>query len=792
MRTEADIRSAMRALPKSTLNEIYEEDFNRLSESGKRTRSFAIQVFSILLCAQEVLSPEALIQATAKTVSQQEETMTLAKMIDVCFNLVVIDSELNVLRFAHVSFEEFLETRAEFAPHYVHRMAASSCLELCLQGLPRGMETDMSPKDDFHHYSAVYWAEHCRVTISHGSDDLVTCKMQEFVFDGGDVALSFVDWIQQVDSFTKILPNDHALAKELNSVIHSGGSPLFTACVFGLAPIIDHLAHETDYDWKQTNDFGQNGLYLAAAFGHRTIVQSLLQHDVYVNAFCGKFGHPLHAACFGGHAGVVELLLGHGADPKLGPRSALECALLADHENIALLLLNGKFDVSDQVEYDSILQQAAEAGFADVVQFLQKEYASLYGDLGSSGCRALEVAIFKGQTGMIKRYMQRLTDPRIEMPKDAIATAALGGQDTVIGLLVDQGLDLNKEGVLGTPLRAASIMCHESTVRLLLRLGASLHVSGSFGEPLQAAAMRGHESITRTLLGHGADVNSKGGLYGTALQAAAHRGHQKIVEILLDAGADVYRDGFSRDAFHAASEGGHEGIVRLLLQKGFKVQHALNKRFGPAAVPAAVPSTYRNLLRDASPSRLQETKPTWAHQPESDDWHERASVVEFSHVVEKMRGSITSELELIKPYRERRHDYEQRHVYQEHHALHAAAANGHVTVVELLLSQLDMIDISESEFVAAFREASENGHEKVVSQLLSDQVEVKDLKAALEAAALKGHLAVVNLLIDHEDRLGLARVETVHISHPAAKGSNIDICSQVRQSTYFAVPKSRC
>ncbi len=78
------------------------------------------------------------------------------------------------------------------------------------------------------------------------------------------------------------------------------------------------------------------------------------------------------------------------------------------------------------------------------------------------------------------------------MPEDAIAIPALGGQDSMISLLLDQGLDLNEEGVFGTPLRAASILCHESTVRLLLKLGASLHASGSFGEPLQAAAMRGH------------------------------------------------------------------------------------------------------------------------------------------------------------------------------------------------------------------------------------------------------------------------------------------------------------
>ena len=150
----------MRALSKNTLNELYEEDWTQISDSGRRARSYAIQVFSMFLCAQEALS----IQALVKTISQQEETMDLAKMMDIYLNLIILDSELNVLRFAHISFQEFLETRVEFAPHYVHRVAAEICLDLCLEGLPRGMETDLSPKDYFHHYSAVYWAEHCKIT----------------------------------------------------------------------------------------------------------------------------------------------------------------------------------------------------------------------------------------------------------------------------------------------------------------------------------------------------------------------------------------------------------------------------------------------------------------------------------------------------------------------------------------------------------------------------------------------------------------------------------------------------
>ena len=811
MKTEADIKSAMRALPAKTLNELYEEDFALLSQTGQYSRGYATQVFSMLLCMQEALSPETLIQALAKMIPPQGEEMTITKMINICSNLVVWDSELNVLRFAHMSFQEFLETQEEFAQRNVHSVAATNCLDSCLQGLPREIESDLLPKDNFDHYSAVYWAEHCRIAIDSGNDDLIRMKMLEFVFDEGDTALSFVDWLQAVKNFTKKLPNDHALAKDLDSVINSRDSPLFTACVFGLAPVIDELEHVTEYDWNQANDLGQSGLYLAAGAGHVTIVQCLLQHEININAFGGNFGHALHTACFHGHESIVECLLEHGADPKVGARSALGYALLGDHENIALLLLDGRFDVSDQSEFDSTLQQAAEAGFSKVVKFLQKSYSSLYGDLGSSTCRAVELAIFRGRIPVVERRMQKTSDPRVDMPKGAIATAALGGQNKMISLLVDHGMDLNEEGVYGTPLRAASIMCHESTVRLLLRFGASVHILGSFGGPLQAAAMRGHESITRTLLSHGANVNSKGGLYGTALQAAAHRGHQKIVEVLLDAGADVHENGFSRDALHAASEGGHEKIVRFLLERGFKFSEPMSWS-RPKFRRCSEGFQRKNLLRDASPSRLQETKPPWDNQPEPEpeNWHERASVTTSSQVIDKLRGAVSRELELVQPYREPHMDRD------ENYALCAAAAkghatvvelllnevgpeeigaalieackNGHATVVELLLNHLDTMDISKDNISTAFVEACKNGKEKVVNLLLSDKLEIEVMRAALSAAASEGHIKVVNILKDHENKLGLTRVESVSLSRLAARDSS----TQVRHFICLAPPGVFC
>ena len=769
MKTEADIRNAMGILPNDTLYDLYEDNLTQIKASGQHTRQYATQVFSLLLCAEEALSPKALIQATARTTAQQRETMTMTRILDICFNLIALDSEMNVLRFAHTSFQDYLKTKIEFSSHNVHEVAATTCLQLCLEGLPSGMESGISSKDDFYHYSAVYWAKHCSIALIDGDNTPIITRLRDFVFDEEDVSLGFIDWMQEVGKIVENLSNHHGLAKQLSSVMNSNGSPLFTACAFGLAPILGDLEREINLDWNQTNDLGQSGLYLAAATGHHNIVQTLLELKADINTSGGKFNRPLHAACFGGHTFVVNLLLEHGADPKAGPESALEYAILADHEDIALTLLDGNFDITNQAEYDSITQRAAEAGFADVTRLLQKQYTSRYGGLGSSRCKAVEVAILKGRTEVVERYMQKMKDPKIEMPDTAIATAALGGQDGMIHRLLDHGLDLNKEGPFGTPLRAACIMGNESTVRLLLRISANTHSSGSFGDPLQAAAMRGHEIITRTLLSHGAEVNSKGGLYGTALQAAAHRGHQRVVEILLEAGANVYQKGFSRDAFHAASEGGHEEIIRLLIERGFHARQ-------PPPTPMYhkhLKSPYRDLLRDASPSRPRQADHARNHPSRPEHWNVQRSPTDSSHVEKKVRGDAASELEAIESY-SGRNGYLDRN---KNYALRAAAAKGHDTVVKLLLSQLGTAGIRQSEIVAAFQEACENGHETVVIQLLSDHLKAEALEDALEAAALNGHLNVVNLLIDHEHRHALAPVETASIRRPRSKGKDVYISS---------------
>lgn len=731
---ESDIRAAMHKLPKSSLDDLYEEDFLSFKRSGQHSESYALEVFSMLLSAREPLSPKAIIQALATTARGEDETMTTNKLIYICHNLVVEDRELDILRFSHISFQEFLETRAELAPGIANSVVATKCLNVCLNGFSPDLEaeSDRSLKDDFYQYSAVYWAYHCHLA---GTDTVnkTMKRLEEFIFDGDDINLSFLDWLDVASKFARCLPNDHLLKKKLDSARNSQGSPLFAACFFGLGIIIERLTQSTLYDWNQENDLGQSGLYLAAVAGHQPIVESLLRHQANVNIEGGRFGYPLHAACYNGHTGIMKMLMEHGADPSLGSKNALEYAVLAGQQKSALQLLNGNLSISTQEEYDRIVLQAAEAGYADVIQLLQDKYAFSIGRTGWLQDRAVNFALFKGRTNVIERHLQRLGDPKTDMPKGAISTAALGGQDIMVRLLLKIGLNLDEEGTFGTPLRAASIMCHESTVKFLLEVGATPRTSGALGPPLHAAAMQGHSKIIQSLLDHGAEVNYCGGLYGTALQAAAYRGHPRAVELLLDAGADVYTAGFSPDALHAASESGNEDIVRLLLERGYE---GTRTRFGVVQA-APYPNEYIDLLRDATLDHHR------AKNSVRDLAQTRSLQDKISFINNTIRGIEIPEEVPNLPYRNGQDRFEDRY------AIRAAAANGHRGVVQLLLSQRDQIHVPDTEIVAALREACQNGHEEVVGLLLSYHVAIRDVIAGLEAAANKGHLKVVTVILDH-------------------------------------------
>ncbi|KAK2781391.1 hypothetical protein FQN53_000582 [Emmonsiellopsis sp. PD_33] len=174
-------------------------------------------------------------------------------------------------------------------------------------------------------------------------------------------------------------------------------------------------------------------------------------------------------------------------------------------------------------------------------------------------------------------------------PGPPLYLTARNGNEKISQILLEHGADVDIQGGWsGSPLQAASLHANEEIIKLLLEHGADVNIQGGgSGSPLQAASLHANEEIIKLLLEYGADMNIQGGEYGSALEAASCMGNEEIVKLLLKHGADVNAQGGFGGALQAASSEGHEGTVKLLLEHEADV-NIQGGKFGSALQAASL------------------------------------------------------------------------------------------------------------------------------------------------------------------------------------------------------------
>ncbi|KAL8925653.1 MAG: hypothetical protein Q9208_003336 [Pyrenodesmia sp. 3 TL-2023] len=715
---ESDVEEAMRRFSKDTLDQLYSEILQSIHNAESLSRKIATYAFSLLLCLHEPLSPASFLTAVSFADGKDEAVLQLPQLLRICFNLITVDTKMDVLRFAHTTVQEYLEAQDDFSLTKTEGIVATICLNTYLYTPSVGTGAGLSPAEHFREYGALYWGEHCRATFATGTDSRLFQMIRDFMLENASISLSFTGWLEDAQEYAKILPRHHPMKRKLSAVACQDQTLLFTLCVFGLANLLRQVLDAFTLDLNGKNDSGQTGLYLACSIGHLTVARILLEHGADINVSGGRLGKPLQAACFEGHTDIVQLLIVNGADTKSRGlfHNALQAAAKGNHEDIAMVLLQSGFEMNSQSEYDQALEEASQTGFMKVVDYLQKTYGPTFGNASLADCSAIHAAIRKGHIGVLQRFIRNTAEPKAELPADSVATAALGGHDGMVTLLIDRGLNIEYEGQFGTPLRSASLLGYDSTVRLLLNHAARASARTSIGNALEAAAMNGYCSIVKSLLQAGVDSNIKGGSYGTALQAAAYRGHTKVAEILLDAGANVNSAGISEDAFHAAVEGGREELMRLFLDRGFRPR-CLDL---PPLYSMRSPQPYKDLLRSVALDRWTAKYELATHQRRQD-----TNLNPFPN-----SGRMTDVIV------ERNHDNEE------------TLSQGHLRVAEKMLKfHSDNTLVLDAAIERLFYEAVKNGREEVVECFLSKRLYlVPYLEDALRVAASGGHLKTLDML----------------------------------------------
>jgi ankyrin repeat protein len=274
----------------------------------------------------------------------------------------------------------------------------------------------------------------------------------------------------------------------------------------------------------------------------------------------------------------------------------------------------------------------------------------------------------------------------------------------------NQHMDLDEDEAVVSALQMAVILQFPALVEYLLEHGKDddTHTDDSNGfQPLYYACQGGNEDIVNALLGANANINyTSSGDKPTALHAAASHGHQGIVQILLDRDADV--DATSPDhgtALYAAIANHDHKITELLLERDAQV----------------------NIIGGAALRALN-------------------------------IGALVGNLEGVRELIDHDADIDPDEEYWYGSALGGASRNGHADMVEFLLSSGWSPSRTMKTYGSFLTAAATYKHLAVVEILLEKEDRTPVLEMALQAAAQRGYVAIVEAILDKKTTLRLGKV----------------------------------
>ncbi|KAK5050918.1 hypothetical protein LTR84_003477 [Exophiala bonariae] len=550
---EEDVLEELSSLPKS-LAELWADAMARISRKNSAANIVAIQSLCWILCAREALQAEEFVTAICHAARVD---LTKHEIITVCENLVVLDDETNVFRYAHLSVREFMETADEFDIGTVESSLALQCLTFCVDGITQGdSDGEDAAEDSFLLYATLYWPFHSRAAWHEKTSELTL--LLERLLSQPCTSMSFMQhWVSYVEQLSTVNVEDKGsmrLQLSLSRMRH----PIFLVVAFAFNEFYNDNWTADLNDMHLVNEYGLTPLAVACNIENFAMARILVMKGAAVDIMDNDrgsivrgrvsiFQNPLCAAPYHGWRELVEFLLEAGAQPYLpynsGNLLALSAAAMLDDMEITKRRLAARAHAHMHELYSGKppLLYAAQEGHTEVCRVLLEAGASPNMKSGSAGPENLP-----------------------------LEQACKRGDLSLIQLLLEYGADMEAPTAWrGTPLASAAWESRLQVVEYLLSKGADprLH-SGPFGTAFLSAVAVGSPEIVLLMLRKDLDV-SYVGPRGTALGLAIGYRCPEALRLLLHSGADVHTDcnwnGVVHNAFTFAAVEGNQAIMIELL-----------------------------------------------------------------------------------------------------------------------------------------------------------------------------------------------------------------------------------
>ncbi|XP_067669979.1 ankyrin-3-like [Haliotis asinina] len=564
---------------------------------------------------------------------------------------------------------------------------------------------------------------------------------------------------------------------DLSLVSEQGDTVLHLACHRDHVPMVKHILTKHIVGVNSRGMNGRTPVMIAAMYGHKGVLNVLVDNGGDVSLVDSNGENVLHAACRGGNSNMVLHFLSNRIariSSKTGNgQTPLMLAAEGGHEGVFDLLVSKGADptVKDSSN-NNIVHMACLGGCVKIVQRVIADNVARLTSTGSNGRKAFMFAAERGHIKVIDVLKQHGCDLSVTDAdrNNLLHIACLGGHiETVLYVLGLELFDINCRGKCGrTPLMVAALEGNRHVFDVLVRKGGDPSLVDDDGNNILHIASLGHDvdMVTHVLTLNKAGINSRGRYGRTAVMLAAESGHRDVFFFLACKGSDLECvDENGDNILHVACIGGHVTMVECIISLGI-VDINSGGQYGGTPLMAAAEGGHRDVL-DLLISEGGDVSLV-------DDYNNN-----ILHVV-----CIGGNTDIVK-YILSKHvvDINSRGEYGRTPVM-IAARWGHKGVFDLLVSRGGDVTLVSDHGDSILHVACYGGHVDMVKHILYKYHVNLDTRnqygrTPVMVAARMGHVSVVDLLLRRGADVSLVNDDGDNLLHVACSGGHLEMVEYV-------------
>ena len=446
------------------LDAIYAGIWNDIQAQSGRGPAIARTAFMWIFCACQPLFPNQLAELVSMHCFGNRISIKIDNVLKCCRNLLVLDEQLDAIRFAHTSVLEYLEQNEIVNQTDAHSMASDICVSILAEMkepliISTAHNYESSRRPGCLLYSIYFWLTHVRNCGRVCTGKPWTESLTKFLTPPSQAYEYWYTTMKVNDLSTKDIPY-YGLQR-----FDSDATPsLFAATYYGLDCIEEDL-------WRkhvnEVNSDQQTLLFMAVLGSQVEMIRKLLRAGANVNtrdkegqtALLAALDSPLTVP--GITELVVQLLLDAGADihaPDNYGRTALHVAAENSNSSIIHLLLDAGADIhAPDKDGRTALHVAAENRNSSIIHLLLDAGADIEAK-DNRGRTTLHLA--PSAYSIIITHLLLDAGADIEAKdnrgRTTLHLAASGDSSDITHLLLDAGADIDARDNAGrTPLDLA-------------------------------------------------------------------------------------------------------------------------------------------------------------------------------------------------------------------------------------------------------------------------------------------------------------------------------------------------